>query len=333
MDDNLQKRVDLFLDNNAAMKGNFIWQYAYSKRLSALLYSAEGRNLNTFEIENNIKLIKGTTSTFSMFRGNSIMTLATMMSLSSKGEELLQRSLLIYEAMKSIGFRASDYLVVASAIIASNSKEGDYSKVIVRAKNFYDGMKEKHRIITSHDDYIFSVLLALSKVDVNSGVNRIEEIFQELKPDFKYGNAVQSMAQILVVGEEEIAPEEIRNRLYGIRNGLRKYNLKLDREYSMTSLGILSLLPVDSEKVVNEIKEVHDYIRTFKGFGSFSVTNQEVLIIASALISFHYLDNLKLDIISGAVSTAMINMIVAAQTATAAAAAATATMAAQSSNG
>ncbi|MFB0917776.1 MAG: DUF4003 family protein [Clostridiaceae bacterium] len=333
MDENLQKRVDLFLDNNAAMKGSFVWQYAFTKRLSALLYTTEGLNINTFEIENNMKLIKQTTSTFSIFRGNSIMTMATMMALSPNGEELLQRSLLIYEAMKSIGFRVSDYLVIASAIIASNSKEGDYSKVIVRAKNFYDGMKEKHKIITGPDDYIFSVLLALSKVDVNTGVKRIEEIFQELKPDYRIGNAIQSMAQILVVGEEEIAPEEIRNRLYGIRNGLRKYNLKLDREYSMTSLGILSLLPVDSDKVVNEIKEVHAYIREFKGFGNFMVTNQEVLIISAALISFHYLDRLKKDIINGTVSAAMINMIVAAQTAAAAAAAATATAAAQSSNG
>lgn len=54
--------------------------------------------------------------------------------------------------------------------------------------------------------------------------------------------------------------------------------MKLYKAYTLPILGILALLPVEIDTIVREIGVARDTLRAQKGFGSLSVTTQELLL-------------------------------------------------------
>ena len=99
----------------------------------------------------------------------------------------------------------------------------------------------------------------------------------------------------------------------------------------MSSLGVLSLLPLDSNTIVNDVTGVYEFLHNKKGFGSWSISKQELLLLCAALVSYEYVDKTKDGILTTAISTGITNIIIAQQAAICAAAAASTTAAASAS--
>jgi hypothetical protein len=299
----------LFIRNAQAIKSDFFWQNRSIKRLAALLYSLEGKQINCGSIQECRKLIKHNTGIFSIFRGNMSLYVATMISLKSNREELLSNITFVYGMLKDAGFWASDYLAVAACQIAVNSKRDQYGQVVDRTKNFYNKLKAYHWVYIGRDDYIFAAMLGLSNIDTETGTQCIERFYQQLKPEFWSKNSVQALAQILALGGES---DEVVNRVISLRNALRSQNIKLDKTYTLSSLGVLALLPVDADIIAQDIKNVLKSLRAQKGFGFFSVSTQELLLFAVAIVASGYTESMKNTAGIASVST---SIIIAQQTA------------------
>jgi hypothetical protein len=173
---------------------------------------------------------------------------------------------------------------------------------------------KKHRwFSTGQDDYIFSVMLALSHLDPASGTDRIEQLYSQLKPVFKRagGNSVQALSQMLALGGKS---DEALEHLITLRNEFRNRKIKLDKTYTLPTLGALSLLPLDGDILVNHMLEAQSYLRAQKGFGSFTVSTQEILLFSSALILSAYAEQKENNIIAS-VTTNIASIIIAQQTA------------------
>jgi hypothetical protein len=63
-----------------------------------------------------------------------------------------------------------------------------------------------------------------------------------------------------------------------LRDAFRARGIRLEKVYTLSSLGILSLLPSDVETIAGEVAEAYEYLRTQKGFGSFTISKQELLL-------------------------------------------------------
>ena len=86
----------------------------------------------------------------------------------------------------------------------------------------------------------------------------------------------------------------------------------LNPNYQASSRKILNaLLPTDLGAIINDIKETQVALRAQKGFGSFSVTTQELLLFAAALVSGEYTRDEKDSVLEAAVSTSITNIILA----------------------
>lgn len=325
--DQYRARLELFVDNTQRMKKGFVWQNAMINRLAALLYTADNKRVDEGLIRESHELIKENTGLFSSFRGTSAISLATLLSLSDDQHTQLAHTLAVYDMMKTAKFRASDYLVVAAYQIAAYTTSDQYLLTVERAKTFYDGMKSHHRFLTGQDDYIFASMLGLSGIDIKSGVERMEQLYTALKPEFLSGNSVQALTQVLVLGDE--VPNAAAHVLE-LREAFRTRGIRMDKEYTLPSLGVLSLLPCDREAIVNDVSDTYEFLRTQKGFGNWSITKQEVLLLSSALAAFKYVDDAKNGILTTTLSTSITQIVIAQQTAIAAAAAASAASAATS---
>jgi hypothetical protein len=257
-------------------------------------------------------MIKSSAGVFSAFRGNMSLCIAALLSLSDNPERLLGEAIKVYDLLKKVKLRASDYLAVAAYQIAAGADPDNCTAVIERTRAFYDGMKTHHWFYTGQDDYIFAAMLGLSDLDVNTGVERIEQLYTRLKDEFWDKNSVQALSQVMVLSGTSDATT---GRVLALRDTLKAQKLRLDRSYTLSSLGILALLPLDIEIIVRDIDEAQTFLRAQKGFGSLSVDKQELLLLAAAIVSWEYADSAKGGVLAATLSTSITNIIIAQQAA------------------
>lgn len=320
-------RLELFGENAQRTKKEFPWQNVMVNRLAALLYTAENKIVNEEAIRTSYELIKENTGLFSPFRATSVINIAALLSLSDEKETQLANTMTVYDLLKEAKFKASDYLVVAAYQIAAHTTSDKYLNTVERAKMFYDSMKAEHRFLTGQDDYIFAAMLGLSDIGIESGVKRMEQLYTALIPEFRSGNSVQALTQVLVLGEEA---SEAAVRVLELRDAFRAQDIRLDKEYTLSSLGVLSLLPCSKEEVVTDVSETYEFLRTKKGFGNWSIAEQELLLLSAALVAFKYVDDVQNGIVTTMLSTNITNIVIAQQTAIAVAAASSAAAATSS---
>ncbi|MDR1000307.1 MAG: DUF4003 domain-containing protein [Clostridiales bacterium] len=307
-----QNKLELFANNWQIIKKEFTWHDTETKRLAALLYAQEGKTIDCEAIRQCHALIKQNTGIFSTFRGNMALCVATLLSLSPNPQDAFSKTLKVYDLLKSVKLRASDFLVIAAYHIAKQTNASDYGNVVARTRSFYDGMKASHFFLTGEDDYIFAAMLGLSDLDVILGVERIEQLHSRLKGTFWDGNSVQTLAQVLVLGD---SGDSVITRVLALRDMLRAQKIRLDKTYTLPVLGVLALLPVDIETIVRDISAAQNALKAKKGFGSLSVSTQELLLFAASIIAGDYAESAKDGILTATLATSISNIIIAQQAA------------------
>ena len=322
-----RSRLDLFVDNVQAAKKGLVWKNTILRRLAALLFAASRRPIDLDAIKASERRIKESTGIFSTFRGNALLTVATLLALADDPDRLLSDTLEIYDLFKAASFSASDYLVIAACLAAGHAEPGQFEQIARRSRAFYDGMKKDHWFLTGQDDVIFATMLGVSGLQVETGLVDLEQLYVDLKPEFRYGNSVQTLAQVLVLGGD---PQALAARVRSLNDACRTNGLRLDKETTLPTLGILALLPQDRDTIVQSIQAAFDQLRARPGFGSWSIGKQELLLLAAALVSFDSVDAMDRDIVTAALSTSIANIVIAQQTAVAVMAATSASIAASS---
>ena len=308
----IQQRLQLFADNSMAMRKGFVWHSAMTGRLAALIYAQKNLRIDVAVINQSYNLIKNKTGVFSTFRGNMSICIAAFLSLSKNPEYLLDNTLNVYELMKEAKFVASSFLVVAAYQIASGANPSEYKNIIYRTKAIYDGLKKNHRFYTGYDDYVFTAMLGISGLDVNVSVEKAEAFFQRLKFYFSNMNSVQALSQILVLSE---STESTVERILELRDSFKYRRMRYDKAYTLPSLGVLALLPIENKTIIGDLEESYAYLRDQKGLKSFSVSQQEMLLHIMGIITSEYLDSARSGIASSALTTAITNILIAQQAA------------------
>jgi hypothetical protein len=210
--------------------------------------------------------------------------------------------------------------VIAAFEIAAQADSMRFNEAVARTREFYDAMKATGFFRAGQDDYIYAAMLGLSDLNVAEGVSRIEGLYTKLRGEFRNKNSVQALAQILVLGGSDI---NAINCVLTIRDALRIRRIKLGKSYTLPALGILAMLPVENDLIACDICETQTALRAHKGFGRFSVSTQEVLLFAAAIVAGDYARNLTDGIVNTTIATGIANMMIAQQAAMISAMAAT----------
>lgn len=322
-------KCDLFADNYSKLKKAYKWNYSINLRLGALLYAMENRAVDTDAINRCRKIIKDNTGVFSQFKDLTNFTVSVMLSLHSEPEGSFKGILNVYNSMKAEGFHATHYLVLAATAITLNVDSMDYDKVIPAAKKHYEAMKEDHRFITSADDYGIAALFAIADLPITQTEREMENCYRILKEDFHGSNAVQALTQVLAFGKEDTANK--CRRVRELHNELKKRKCKFGSGLQLSMLGVLALLEQDTSKIADEVVWTAEYLRNKKGLSNWSVSYQDRLILAAALVCGEYLGTDRKNLIEMAISNNVIEILVTQQVAAITASSAAATAAAASS--
>ncbi|WP_179218646.1 DUF4003 family protein [Saccharibacillus sp. O23] len=303
-------RLQLLAGNAQALKKEFAWHNVSASRLAALLWAVEDRTAAPESIRGMFDRIKQSASAFSSFRGLLSVALSAVLSLREDPEGRLNETMDIYEQMRDLKFKSSDYLVFAAFEIAENAEPARRAEAIERTRMFYEGMKANHRFLTSQDDYIFSALLGLSELPTESTLKRMEQFYAELKPEFRAGNGLQALTHVLVLGEADAGTIP---RMMELRDRLKERKLRMDKDFTLPSLGLLALLPTDTRVIVDDIEQGFSYLREQKGFGRWSITEQELLLLVSGVVISRSVGQIRESVASPAVSNMLMSLVAAQQ--------------------
>jgi len=306
-------RLQLLATNTQSVKKEFAWHNISISRLAAMLYAAEDRTADPSTLRDIHDMIKENTGAFSIFRGTLSVAIAAMLSLKDDPQGRLDDTLNAYEQMKAHKFKPSDHLAMAAYEIAQHTKPEQREAVIRRTKVFYDGMKENHRFLTSYDDYVFAAMLGLSDLEPEPALKHMEQLYAELKPELRASNGLQSLTQLLVLGD---ADWNATARLRELREAFKQRKIRMDRDFTLPSLGLLALLPIDVRVIADEVEENIAHIRTQKGYGAWSITDRELLLLISSLYISRNVGEARQGLSASTVSTALTNLVIAQQAAT-----------------
>lgn len=226
--------------------------------------------------------------------------------------------------------KGADYDAAAATILCRNAKDGNEDAILKRVEDIYDGLKKEHPLLTSYDDIINCVLMALTEKETFDIVNESEECFKALKGKFFTKNSVQAVACILAAFDGDVETKcakavETYNKLY-------KQKVKFEH-YGIPCVASVAQVVKDEDfdDVVAEIKEVSELLRHTKGLGNLYVGGGFRNLLSVALVLSSYAKDVT-ENQTGTALNSIINTIIAVQMMTIACTVATVSLATSSSS-
>jgi hypothetical protein len=317
-----------FVKEYQELKEAFKWDHNLIKYFGALMAVGEKRQIDAQRIKEIRKYMKEETSVFSQFRGMNELIIALMVWLEPQSEQYFDRTIEVYNELKDSGFKSGTYLPMAALILTKNEKKYAVNSMVERMHQFYDGMKAQHFFLTGQDDYVFAALLAATELNIESTLKLIDDFYHDLNSKgFAKGNPLQSLSHVLVIGDESY--DKKLDKLIRLSESFVSKGYKF-RDYTMANMGVLALLTDTPEKLVDEVIELSDWLKTNKGFGPMSIDKKTRAVLAGSIIAHQYMDEGDVTFEKAVLANSIQALIIAQQVAMSAAIIATTTAASAS---
>ncbi len=279
MDEQLQERCRLLLENRDRMKKAFTWESGLMHLACAGIYTSEGKLAEPEQAMACKALLKQSVGIFSQFRGMLQAPVAAMMDVSGEPKALLERSVAVYQLLKE-GFWGSEYLLLAAMMIARAADAAQYEAIADRTHYLYKQIKAVHPFLTSDEDSSFCALMALSAKSDNQLLEEAEQCYQLLKQSPFSSNGAQSLGHALALCDGAV--KERCEKTIELYERLKAGGYKYGVHGELPSLGIAAMMGGEVCHIAQDIMDADDWLSRQKGFGFFgSVDRKTRLMYAS----------------------------------------------------
>lgn len=327
MRESLSAICSSFIENRDIVKSVFPWESNYIHPVCAAIFTDKRCKASPEQLERCKALLKAHTGAFSNFRSTAKPAMIAMMAVDNNPDVKLSLALQVYAALKE-HFFSSEYLPLASMIIADMAEPCRYGEIAARTRHIYELMKNEHPFLTSGEDSVFAAMLALSELSDEEIVLETEHCYSLLKQKFFSGNAVQSLSHVLALCEGR-ADDKCRDTIE-LYESLKAKGYKYGTSYELATLGVLASLPVDRDALISDITETANFLSGQKGYGFFGIGKEQRLMHAGMIVTSDILG--RSDTMQTVAIGSTISLIAAQQTAVCAAIAASTAAAAASSS-
>ncbi|MCR4690546.1 MAG: DUF4003 domain-containing protein [Lachnospiraceae bacterium] len=308
MKESIKNKCDLFLRNKETIKKEFKWEHDLMSISAAMVYSGAGKEADVNRIEECRKILEKNTGIFSSLRSELKPVLACKMALASDPMQYFQDVKSVYEKLTKGSFSDSRYLVQAAISICDAGRVAAADDLIAKYKELFKKMSKEHPMITDSGDIVFAMLLTLTSKSVDMIVSEMETCYDYMKKELRIkvsGNEIQGLAEVLALTDGDM--EAKCNKVADLYHTFANHGTKYGKDYGeFASLGALIDVEANSDALVDEVLEVADYLKSFKGFGSLSMNQQRRVMFAAMLVADSYETNRTL------LSSSTINSTVAA---------------------
>lgn len=307
MDPKLQALCEQFILNRDGIKQSEKFCSSFLPPICAHLYIAREETVDADRLKACRNLIKEKTGVFSNFRGTMELAFRCMLALEDAPEAAMDKTLAAYSLLKK-EFSISQYLPLAAFLLKD---EENMEGIIVKGREMYLAMRKEHPFLTSSEDSVFAVMLAMAGKENHALLDDMEACYALLKEQFHNSNSVQTVSHVLALADG--TPEEKTGKLAELYDALRQSGRKYSKYYELATLAALSVLPVDVRRIAMDMLDVDEWLSHQKGYGFWGLPKTTRLMHAAMIVSAAYAHNAS---ISTAALTGTLTMIISQQIAT-----------------
>lgn len=293
MKESIKNKVDLLIANKENIEKQFKWGYSIMNIAAALVFTGAGKEADIERLKECKKILEKNTGALSSFQANSAAVIVSKMALSDNPEQYIKNVKAIYDVLNKKHVIDNPYLIQGAICIYEAGRMNDTEMLAAKYRELYKKMEKKHPILTSSEDIIYVVLLAMTDKDVDTIFNEIEDCYEYLKKDVKLkvgNNELQGLGEILALTDGNI--REKCDKVVNLYNTILAHGVKWGKEYNeFGSLGTLIDINADNDVLVNEIVEVSDYLKSCKGFGGWSLDTKQRQMFSAMLVGDSYSGN------------------------------------------
>ena len=301
-----EEKVKKMIQHYEDMRKLFKWENDMVRHLVALTYAMKGKELDPTPIKEMNDYIKRQTGVFSPFRGHMMFALSGLLCANSQTPKKQFEYMLNNEKiLKSIGFKHSTYLPTALYALSSVYEGDDVAGYAEKAMGIYKEMKQNHPFLTSGDDYALAILLA----GTDHSPDLLEDYYQALNGrGFTKSNGLQMLSHIMAFSEKNV--RDSVDQCERVYNHLKANKLKIYSAY-YPAIGLICLLDVDQDKLIDDLVEVAIYLKGQKKYKWLGKGMN--LLMASAIITSEYIKEKSGDMVVDTTVSISIQAIIAAQ--------------------
>nr|MCR4938464.1 DUF4003 domain-containing protein [Lachnospiraceae bacterium] len=293
MKESIKKKVDLLVANREKIDKEFKWGYSLMNIAAALVFSGAEKSVDIEKLKECKNILKKNTGALSSFQSSSEAVIVSKMALADNPEQYIKDVKAIYDTLNKNSIIDNSYLIQGAICIYEAGRMNEVEHIAEKYRELYKKMEKKHPFLTSTEDIVYVVLLAMTDKDVDTIFNEIEECYTYFKEDVKLKvekNEFQGLGEILALTDGDI--KEKSDKVVKLYNTILEHEVKWGKEYSeFSSLGTLIDLNVDNDTLVDEIVEVSDYLKSSKGFSGWSLDNKQRYMFSAMLVGGSYSEN------------------------------------------
>ena len=293
MKESIKNKVELLVANKEIIEKEFKWGYSLMNVAAALVFTGAKKEADIERLKECKRDLKKNTGTFSSFQSDSEAVIVSKMALADDPEQYIKDVKAIYDILNKKHTFDNSYLIQGAICIYEAGRMNEAEIIAEKYRELYKKMEKKHPFLTSSDDIVYVVLLAMTDKDVDTIFNEIEECYTYLKNEvkLKVGNdELQGLGEILALTDGDI--KEKSDKVVKLYNTIIDHGIKWGKEYNeFGSLGTLIDIDVDNNTLVDEIVEVSEYLKSSKGFSGWTMDNKQRLMFSAMLVGDSYSEN------------------------------------------
>ncbi len=281
-----QPKAEKFVEQYRILKETFPMQDSHVLMYASTVFINAKKVLDTTLIEQNIELLKQSTTLFSRFRGSNTFRVAIELSIAEDAARLLQNSKAIYQLMVDEDFKKSGDLPIAALYLAKDVGLQDAPQAIEKAKAIFDQMNKRHFWLTGTDDYIYACLLAASDLSIEAINDSCSYYYNALSgAGIKKNNALQSVTHVLTLGQSPGA-ELVNTFLKAIAQlDANDYHV---RNHVLPIVALLTIIGKTPSALIERAIDLSNWLKQNDYFGEFDVDANIRLAIAAAIITDYH---------------------------------------------
>lgn len=289
----LEQFCNDFIKNRDTIKSAFKWDNDQIIASCSISFLNKGILADADKMLQCKSVLKENTGVFSNFRGNVQLPMITQLSFGANEEDKMKKTLKMYEILKK-EFSGSEYLVLASSIMADLLSEEEMVQISQKARVIYNRMKKDHPFLTSYEDTVFAVLMAVSEKSDELLMDEMEVCYQQLKEKFSKGNELQALSHMLAMVDG--SAKENCDKLIALYDALTEADVKYGKYYELMALASLVMVSEEASVLVEDIKAVDTFLEKQSGYGFFGFDKKTRLMHAAMIVSCDYMKNITADI-------------------------------------
>ncbi len=303
MNEALIKTCEDFLHNQNVLKKTFPFSMTLELRaVSAYYFLAQKCEANEEMLKLCKTIIRTNNGPFSSFRGNGEKIFTCMLAADEDPGTKMALALAAYEALRTY-FPPNAYLTYLAMIMTDLVPSATYYRNAERTMATYNYMKNQHLFLTSTEDIPFAGLFSMNIKSNYTLVQESEIIYRRLEESFSLfsKNALQSVSHALALCEGNT--ETKCNNFYELYDLAYNSGLRYSHSFELVPLSILANLHLDNNKVVQDLCDVSEYLKSSYGIFSKSKRRQHAVMVCAA----HYM-NTNVELTSAVVVSALLEI-------------------------